>query len=74
MSLATPVRIHSDRSIKGRYIKIDHVPTSQLPYRVEKRSNGLVLGRFETRDQADTFVDELCLGQLKKKPTRRNHR
>lgn len=56
---------------KRTYIKIDHVPTSDLPYRVKKERTGVTLGSFSTMIEVDAFIDGYPLAQLASKPTRR---
>lgn len=56
---------------KRKYIEIEHVPASDLPYRVLKKRTGVKLGSFETQKALDEFVDNYPLAQLESKPTRR---
>lgn len=56
---------------KRKYIKIDHVPASELPYRVTKERTGVVLGSFKTKLEVDEFIEGYPLAQLESKPTRR---
>jgi len=56
---------------KRKYIKIDHVPKSELPYRVLKERTGVTLGSFKTMIEVDEFIDGYSLAALQSKPTRR---
>ena len=60
----------SEASAKRSLVKVDVVPGSQLPFRVTKRSNGMIMRSFETRKQAEDYIDSLPLEMLRKKSTR----
>jgi hypothetical protein len=55
---------------KRKLIKITIVAASEVPYRVEKKRTGVVLGSFKTEDELDAFINQYPLAQLESKPTR----
>jgi hypothetical protein len=58
---------------KRKLMDISHVPNSQLPHRAAKASTGVVLGRFETEEELDTFIENCSLDMLQSRPTRRRN-
>lgn len=60
-----------ERRQKLKYIELQTVPASELPFRVIKERTGVLLGSFETQEAADDFIDGYPLEKLKSKPTRR---
>lgn len=56
---------------RKKFVRIEHVPLSQLPYRVVKIRTGVVEGSFSTHGAAENFILALDLVALSKKPTRR---
>ena len=74
MSTAHTLSDSQIRNRKMRQVLIAHYPRSEIPYRVERRRNGMVLGSFNSRDAASDFIDSLNLETLEKKTTRKTSR
>lgn len=72
-NLATNPEMSEEDRLKRRLMTFTHIERSELPYRVEKSSTGVVLGRFETQEALIDFVDRYPLERLKSLPTRRRH-
>lgn len=51
-------------ALKKKHLKIHIAEKSQLPYRVMRKKNGVVLASFETREGADQFIDKTSLTTL----------
>ena len=57
-----------------KYVKIAHVPVSDLPYRIETRRCGQILGSFESRGKPEVFLLSYDINRLNRKPTRKSNR
>jgi hypothetical protein len=56
---------------KRRLVEIVHVPKSQIPYRVLKRSTGVCLLNAQREQEVSDFLDKVSLESLRVKPKRR---
>lgn len=66
----TPDKV-KELAMRRRHVTITLVPSSQLPYRVEKKTTGVRLASCETAEQVTEFLLNCCPEQLARKPTSR---
>lgn len=57
-----------------KYVKILNVPLSEFPFRLEKKSTGVLLGMYLSREKAEMALVGMDVTYLASKPTRRKVR
>ncbi len=68
-ALATAER--RELAAKKKHVEIQHVPTSDLPYRILKRNTGVLLHHCRMEGEVDIFLQGVTLESLSAKPTSR---
>lgn len=63
--------IDPDLKLKLRLVEITHIPTSELPYRIFKRTSGVQLKMCKERDEVNAYLATVTVEFLKLRPVRK---